>query len=84
MEFPVVVIDVNKAKVCGEFQTYVKPTIHPVLTLFCTELTGIQQKQVDEGVPLREAVAQVSEFLDKNGILRSEFIFLSCGDFDGN
>lgn len=27
---------------------------------------------------------QVHEFLGKNGVLASEFIFASCGDFDGN
>jgi len=26
----------------------------------------------------------VHKFLDKNGIFKSEFAFLSCGDFDGH
>ena len=41
IEFPIVVIDVKQRKIVAEFQTYVKPTIHPILTPFCTELTGI-------------------------------------------
>lgn len=41
IEFPMVVIDVKQRKIVAEFQTYVKPTIHPILTPFCTELTGI-------------------------------------------
>lgn len=44
IEFPMVVIDVKQKKIVGEFQTYVKPTIHPKLTAFCTELTGITQE----------------------------------------
>jgi len=28
-------------------------------------------------------MAQVHEFLEKEGILATEFVFLSCGDFDG-
>ena len=28
-------------------------------------------------------MTQAHEFLEKEGILSSEFVFLSCGDFDG-
>ena len=66
------------------FQTYVKPTIDPQLTDFCTELTGITQEQVDQGVTLDEALKQVHMFLGKNGLFKEEFVFMSCGDFDGN
>jgi inhibitor of KinA sporulation pathway (predicted exonuclease) len=59
-----VVIDVKEKKVIGEFQTYVKPTIHPKLTPFCTELTGITQEQVDGGLTLKEALSEVHNFLD--------------------
>ena len=52
IEFPVVIIDVKNKKIKSIFQTYVKPTIEPVLTPFCTELTGITQEQVDAGVSL--------------------------------
>ena len=64
IEFPVVVIDVKAQKVVGEFQTYVKPTIHPKLTEFCTQLTGIKQEQVDAGIPLKEAIERVHSFLE--------------------
>ncbi|CDW83651.1 exonuclease family protein [Stylonychia lemnae] len=84
IEFPVVVIDVKSMQIIGEFQTYVKPTIHPKLTEFCTKLTGIEQSQVDGGVPIKEAIQQVHAFLEKLGVLQTEFVFLSCGDFDGN
>jgi len=33
---------------------------------------------------LHEAIGQVHSFLHKNQILDKEFIFMSCGDFDGN
>ena len=33
---------------------------------------------------LQEAISQVHEFLAKTGVLGTEFVFLSCGDFDGN
>ena len=47
-----VVIDVKAKKIVSQFQTYVKPVLDPVITDFCTELTGITQEQVDAGVSL--------------------------------
>jgi len=84
IEFPIVVVDVKNRKVVAEFQTYVKPVIEPKLTDFCTELTGITQDQVDKGVILQEALKQVHTFLKEKQIIGSEFVFASCGDFDGN
>jgi len=53
---PVVIIDVKSGKICDIFHTYVKPVLDPKLTPFCTELTGIQQSQVDAGVELPKAL----------------------------
>jgi len=36
-------------QVVGEYQAYVRPTEHPVLTAFCAELTGITQAQCAPG-----------------------------------
>ncbi|XP_044763509.1 ERI1 exoribonuclease 2 [Coccinella septempunctata] len=52
IEFSVVLYDVNEGRIIDEFQQYVQPTEFPILSEFCTELTGITQKQVDEGVPI--------------------------------
>ena len=84
IEFPIVVVDVKRREIKTTFQTYVKPTIDPQLTEFCTELTGITQEQVDQGVTIQDAMRQVHMFLGKAGLFSSEFIFMSCGDFDGN
>ena len=54
-----------------------------MLTPFCTELTGITQSQVDGGIDITEALKQVHVFLGQEGLYASEFIFMSCGDFDG-
>ena len=42
IEFPVVIIDVKAKAVKSVLHTYIKPTLDPVLTDFCTELTGIK------------------------------------------
>ena len=77
------IIDVKTNAVKATFQTYVKPTIDPVLTPFCTELTGITQEHVDGGVDITVALQNAHEFLRSEGLFSSEFIFMSCGDFDG-
>nr|CAH7740269.1 unnamed protein product [Callosobruchus chinensis] len=52
IEFPCVIYDVKKGNIVSEFQQYVMPIENPRLTAFCTQLTGINQKQVDNGCPL--------------------------------
>ena len=39
-------VDAHSLATRGEFQCYVRPTEHPRLDPFCTELTGITQAQV--------------------------------------
>jgi inhibitor of KinA sporulation pathway (predicted exonuclease) len=46
IEFPVVVVDRRDMVVVAEFQSYCRPVLNPVLSEFCTELTGITQAQV--------------------------------------
>ncbi|CAM9517219.1 unnamed protein product [Bubo scandiacus] len=52
IEFPAVLLNTSTGEIESEFHTYVQPQEHPILSEFCTELTGITQNQVDEGVPL--------------------------------
>ncbi|KAL4484229.1 hypothetical protein ABPG72_003513 [Tetrahymena utriculariae] len=83
IEFPIVILDLQKNAILSEcFHTYVKPTYHPILTKFCTELTHITQEQVDKGVILEQAIQQVDEFLNKMGIIDKKFAFVCCGNFD--
>lgn len=86
IELPVVVIDVKAQKVKSIFHTYVTLTIEKNLNEFCTELTGITNEQVlAPGTPtIQNALDQLHEFLEKEGIFGHEFIFMSCGDFDGS
>ena len=84
IEFPVVLLNVKTRQIKSIFHTYVKPTEDPQLTDFCTELTGITQDQVDAGVDITVAMKQLHVWLGQQGVFGSEFIFMSCGDFDGN
>ena len=43
IEFPTVVIDTSTGRIVDEFRAHVTPVVHPVISPFCTELTGIDQ-----------------------------------------
>lgn len=51
IEFPAVLYDAKRRTMPegSDFQQYVMPTEQPVLSNFCTELTGITQDKVDAG-----------------------------------
>ncbi|XP_053551054.1 ERI1 exoribonuclease 2 [Bombina bombina] len=65
IEFPAVLLNTSNGEIESEFRTYVQPQEHPVLSAFCTELTGIKQQQVDEGVPLKICLSQFSSWIRK-------------------
>lgn len=54
VEFPAVVMNTSTGEIESEFHTYVQPQEHPVLSEFCTELTGITQVNGHEYKPRQE------------------------------
>ncbi|XP_016996768.3 3'-5' exonuclease Snipper isoform X1 [Drosophila takahashii] len=65
IEFPAVLVNVKTGKIEAEFHKYILPIESPRLSAYCTELTGIQQKTVDSGVPLQTALMMFHEWLRK-------------------
>ncbi|XP_069839900.1 ERI1 exoribonuclease 2 isoform X2 [Dendropsophus ebraccatus] len=65
IEFPAVLLNTSNGEIESEFHTYVQPQEHPILSDFCTELTGIKQQQVDDGVPLKICLSQFSAWIQK-------------------
>ncbi|KAG8014613.1 ERI1 exoribonuclease 2 [Nibea albiflora] len=63
IEFPAVLLSTSTGEVESEFHTYVQPQEHPVLSEFCTELTGITQMQVEAGIPLQICLSRFSRWL---------------------
>ncbi|XP_074485837.1 ERI1 exoribonuclease 2 [Sebastes fasciatus] len=63
IEFPAVLLNTSTGEIESEFHTYVQPQEHPVLSEFCTELTGITQMQVEAGIPLRICLSRFSRWL---------------------
>jgi inhibitor of KinA sporulation pathway (predicted exonuclease) len=66
IEIGAVLVDEN-LKLIDEFSTFVKPTINPTLTHFCTKLTTITQKDVDDAPYIEEALDSLRAFARQNG-----------------
>ncbi|KAM4750444.1 ERI1 exoribonuclease 2 [Anableps anableps] len=63
IEFPAVLLNTSSGEVESEFHTYVQPQEHPVLSEFCTDLTGITQVQVEAGVPLQICLSRFNRWV---------------------
>lgn len=62
------------------FQSFVRPVVNPRLTSFCTNLTGIQQEDVDEAPLFSTAAAAFSQFVERHKVASS--IWMSWGTYD--
>ncbi|KAI8619389.1 hypothetical protein BC830DRAFT_1104423 [Chytriomyces sp. MP71] len=84
IEFPVVVIDttLRTFPIVHEFHQYCKPVAHPVLTPFCTQLTGITQETVTAANSFTVVWKEFLEFLHKYDLNQTNCIFLTCGHWD--
>jgi 3'-5' exoribonuclease 1 len=57
----------DKNKILGEFCTMVRPSIHPILSEFCTELTSITQADVENAPLFPAALKQFQDWIDSFG-----------------
>lgn len=84
IEFPCVVVRTQDWKITNSFHKYIKPRIHPQLTSFCTELTGIMQETVDDESYFPETFSKFCNWLSEGGYLQdiNKNPFVTCGDWD--
>jgi ERI1 exoribonuclease 3 len=87
IEFPSVLYELasnNKVRWIGEFSKYVRPVLEPVLSDFCTELTGITQEQVDLAEPIEVVYEQHFQWLRKNVPTdkMNQVYIVTCGAWD--
>ena len=80
IEFPCLALNTKTKEVEFKFHLYVKPL--QKLTPFCTNLTGIEQSTVDVGEKLEDVLVYFDSWLKESGILETNFIFCTCGDWD--
>lgn len=81
IEFGAVLFSSRVRRIEDEFQAFVRPTIHPVLTRFCTELTTIRQRDVDRAERFPVVLEQFKEHF---GLARgsTDPNFASWGAYD--
>ncbi|XP_074077705.1 ERI1 exoribonuclease 3 isoform X2 [Macrotis lagotis] len=84
IEFPILKLNGQTMEIESTFHMYVQPAVHPQLTPFCTELTGIIQGMVDGQPSLQQVLERVDEWMAKEGLLDPSVksIFVTCGDWD--
>jgi 3'-5' exoribonuclease 1 len=78
IEIGAVMVDTASLKIVDEFQTFIKPLRHPILTEFCNQLTSITQSQVDTAPTFPEAIKLWQPWLSQF----DKTIFGSWGDYD--
>lgn len=71
IEIGAVKLDENLA-VIGEFQTFIKPKLNPILSDFCKKLTSISQEEVDQA-PTRKNDWSRARCRDGEGIADVEY-----------
>jgi 3'-5' exoribonuclease 1 len=82
IEFPVVVVEVSSCRVVAEFHSFVRPVANPVLSAFCTRLTGITQKDVDSAPLLQDVIKQFESWQRHTIPASARVVFATDGPWD--
>lgn len=68
----------EQGQIIGEFNEFIKPVLNPVLTKFCTDLTSIQQSDVDNAKDFKTILFRFLDWIGK------DYLLLSWGNYDKN
>lgn len=82
IEIGAVLADARTLQPVDEFQSFVRPVRHPVLTPFCTELTSITQDDVAPAPGFADMVAAFKAWLYCGERANRSMVFCSWGDYD--
>ncbi|KZT05951.1 exonuclease RNase T and DNA polymerase III [Laetiporus sulphureus 93-53] len=84
IEFPTLAYNLERDEVEATFHEYVRPLIHPTLTPFCIDLTGIAQHVVDAADPFPVVWERFRQFIEGSDFLKdpADYVFLTCGNWD--
>ena len=78
IEIGAVMQDAKTFEIAAEFQTFVRPVRHPILTEFCTRLTTIEQRDVADAPAFPNALRSLTHWSDTF----DDPLFCSWGDYD--
>lgn len=84
IEFPCLAVSTHGWKLTDIFHEYIKPRAHPMLTPFCTELTGIIQEMVDNQPCFPDIFIKFHKWLADGGYFDrpDKSAFVTCGNWD--
>ena len=82
IEIAAVVGRKHTMEVMGAFQRIVKPKVHPELTKFCKNLTGIKQKAVNKAEDFNKVMEDFEKWMEKVGINPENTTLMTCGRWD--
>lgn len=80
IEIGAVLVNEHK-EIISEFKQFIKPSMHPTLSEFCTELTSIQQSDIDHAPRFPEAIESFLEWCKQGG---QDYVLCSWGRYDKN
>lgn len=63
----------------GSFEQFVRPLLHPRLSAFCSELTTIEQQQIDRANEFPEVIELFQDWAE---IWEEDYLLCSWGSFD--
>jgi inhibitor of KinA sporulation pathway (predicted exonuclease) len=81
IEIGAVLVDAVSFEPIAEFQRFVRPVRHPILTPFCRELTSITQAEVDAAQGFVAVLAELAEFMGEF-MGDGQPLFCSWGNYD--
>lgn len=82
IEFPSVLVSLQSLEILDEFQSFVRPHHHPLLTDFCRNLTSISQADVETARGFPDVLANHHGWLDGHGLDETNALVVTCGDWD--
>ncbi|XP_029048905.1 ERI1 exoribonuclease 3 [Osmia bicornis bicornis] len=84
IEFPCAAVSTKTWNTENVFHEYIKPKVHPVLTSFCTDLTGIIQDMVENQPHFPEVFDKFCKWLEEHNYFKegNDCAFVTCGDWD--
>ncbi len=78
IEIGAVMLNSKTLQIESEYQSFIKPILHPLLTDFCKSLTSISQKNVDTAPQFATVLQDFQAWFDPFG----SYLFCSWGDYD--
>ncbi|XP_034949432.1 ERI1 exoribonuclease 3 [Chelonus insularis] len=84
IEVPCIAVNTQNWNVENTFHEYVKPRINPILTPFCTDLTGIMQETIENENHFPVVFDKFCKWLEANNFTNNpeQSAFVTCGDWD--